>query len=57
MTEEIQPVSKEIGIMMSQKTVSQPLTARMNFGSPWTDAHNELMTLTDASSVVAERAA
>jgi hypothetical protein len=35
--------------MMSRKIVSQPLTARMNFGSPCTDAHNERFTLTYAS--------
>src|SRR5688572_14083746 len=37
--------------MMSQKTASQPLTARMNLGSPCTDAHNERITLTSPSSM------
>jgi hypothetical protein len=34
----------ETGIMSSQKIVNQPFTRRMKIGSPWTDAHNDLMT-------------
>ena len=28
--------------MTSQNTVSQPLTLRMNTGSPWIECHNDL---------------
>jgi len=32
-------VISETGIITIQKIVSQPLTRRMNTGSPWIDAH------------------
>ena len=43
-TDEIQPVTRDTGIITTQKTVSHPFTRRMNMGSPWIDAHNDRMT-------------
>jgi hypothetical protein len=37
----IQPVTSDIGIITIQNTVSQPLTRRMNTGSPWIDAQSD----------------
>ena len=42
-------VTREIGIITLQKTVSHPFTRRMNTGSPWTLAHKDLMTDTSSS--------
>src|SRR3954454_11844662 len=37
------PKMIETGIIPIQKIVSQPLTRRMNTGSPWTEAHSDLI--------------
>jgi hypothetical protein len=34
-----------MGIIATQKSVSQPLTRRMKTGSPWIDAHKDFATL------------
>ena len=36
----------ETGIIAIQNIVNQPLTRRMNTGSPWIDAHNDFITPT-----------
>ena len=43
------PSPIEMGIMISQKMVNQPLTRRMKAGSPWIDAHNDFTTPMGAS--------
>jgi hypothetical protein len=44
-TLEIHPVMIDTGIITTQKIVSHPLTRRMNTGSPWTEDHNDLITV------------
>jgi hypothetical protein len=36
--------------MAIQKIVNHPLTRRMNFGSPWTAAHNDFAVCTTTPS-------
>src|SRR5688572_17813966 len=42
-TELIQPVMSDTGIIRTQKIVSHPLTRLMNTGSPWMDDQTDLI--------------